>query len=170
MKRPPWVWASLAIAIGVAVLLIVNLVAVAMAPSDETQIRAAIETLRVASIEGKSGGVQQYLSDAFQLPEGISAEGGFLSSPKAEVAKFIRQAKVNKLDVTVRKISINGAEAYAMCDISFDLAYLTQQFSQTIGAVRIEFRKEPRRRLLLIPDSKWMVLRFGNIDPGQISW
>lgn len=163
MKKPWWI-ASIVIVVVLGVLFAVNVVAVMNAPSDEQQIRTALEEMRKASIDGRPGGVQEYLSNSFELPEGAPQDGGLLSGPKAKVADAIRKSKVNYLTLSNITIEISGINAIARCDVDTEFTYMMfPAVTYAAKDIQIEFRKEGSRRLFVIPEPKWRVLRFSNV-------
>lgn len=153
-------------------LLLVNFVAVRTKPDDEAQIRAAIEEMRVASLENKPGGVQKYLSESFELPEGVASGDGMFDSPKAKVATFVRKANFSELAISDVKIEVTGDAAIATVRASGSLSYppLPTDFSFDFPEMQIEFKREMRNRLLLISDPTWSVVRVFGVrlqDIGQ---
>lgn len=170
MRNRAWFYAAAIGIAAIAALFFVNIVAVMNRPSDEQQIRAAIEEMRIASIEGRPGGVQQYLSDSFELPEDAPQEGGLFSGPKSKVADAIRKSKVDKLEITNIRVTIDGTNAIATCDVSADFQYMMlPPIAYSAKDIQIEFRKETKRRLFLIPDPQWLVLRFSNVTFSDLN-
>jgi len=162
--RRPWLIAGTMVLVALGVLFAINIVAVANKPSDETQIREALEEMRIASIEGRAGGVQEYLSNSFELPEDAPQEGGLLSGPKAKVADAIRKSKVSTLTLSNITVDISGNTAIAHCNVNAEFQYMMlPPVAYSANDIQIEFRKEPRRRLFVIPDPKWLVLKFSNV-------
>ncbi|MGI8924572.1 MAG: hypothetical protein ACR2HJ_11155 [Fimbriimonadales bacterium] len=171
-KLPVWLIALVLAALALFILLLVNFVAVRSKPDDEAQIRAAIEEMRVASLENKPGGVQKYLSESFELPEGVASGDGMFDNPKARVATFIRRANFSELTISDVKIQVAGGAAIATVHASGSLSYppLPTDFSFDFPEMQIEFKREMRNRLLLISDPTWSVVRVFGVrleDIGQ---
>jgi len=159
-------------AVAMFALLVVNFVAVRSKPDDEAQIRAAIEEMRVASLENKPGGVQKYLSESFELPEGVVSGEGMFDNPKAQVATFIRKANFSELKIGDIKVQITQGAAIATVHASGSLSYppLPNEFSFDFPEMQIEFKREMRKRLLVIDDPTWSVVRVFGVrleDIGQ---
>jgi hypothetical protein len=162
--RPLWFWPAFIGSFAMMVLIAVNYIAVLNKPADEKQIRDAIEEMRIASIEGRPGGVQEYLSARFELPEGTPETGGLFQSPRAKVADAIRKSDVESLQIENIRIEISGATAVAHCDVSAKFQYLTfPPVDYAANDIQIDFRKETVRRLFIIPESKWLVVGFSNV-------
>ncbi|MDQ2985384.1 MAG: hypothetical protein M3R13_01525 [Armatimonadota bacterium] len=155
-----------ALALVYGLLVLVNAIDVSRKPSDEEQIRAAVEEMRQASLEGRDGGVIEYLSDAFELPAGMGAPAGPFNSGRDQVAKFIKNAKVETLEMKTDSVAINGASALANVVTAGTLSYQPFFDSYEFGFpdMQIEFRKETRKRLLIVPDPTWAVIRVHGIS------
>lgn len=157
-NRPPWLMPVLIAMGALLIVIVVNLVAIAGKPSDESQIRQAIETMRQASLKNQAGGVQEHLSRDIELPAGIN---------QSQITQFIRKANIGKLEIKINAIEISGLSAVARCDVSTTLSYLGFTLDQTFTDMQIEFHKETSRRLLILPDSSWRVTKFSNVKIEQ---
>lgn len=164
MKSPVF-WALIVGGICILLVLAVNVVLILMKPSDETQIRDAIEEMRIASLEHRAGGVLEKLSDQFQLPEPYSED---VPNPRFEVSRFIRESKITKLQIKVNSVEISGDSAIVKCRLSTDLNFRGIHFTYD-GPAELEFQRETRRRLFIIPESVWLV-RGGTLDPTQLNF
>lgn len=159
-KLPVWTWAALFACVGLLALVVINVIAVVNKPNDETQILNALEEMRVASIEGRPGGVLEYISDSIQLPVGTEDQW-FGRSPKAEIARFLRQAEIRSVEIKEPKVEVYGELAQVTCSVTADLSYpMIGDASLAFDDVVIEFRREESRRLFVVPDSTWRVVRF----------
>jgi hypothetical protein len=156
--------ATLALFYGV--LIIVNVVDVSRKPSDEEQIRAAVAEMRDASLEGRDGGVLEYISDSFELPQGMGSPESPFNTGRDQVARFIRNAKVSSLEFNTRSVDIQGRTGFANVTAVGSLSYepFFNNFEFRFPDMQIEFRKETRRRLLLVPDPTWAVVRVHGIS------
>lgn len=167
-KLPVWLWAAVFAGVGLLALVIVNIVAVMNKPDDETQILTALEEMRVASIEGRPGGVLEYISDSIQLPVGTEDQW-FGRSPKAEIARFLRQADIRSVEIKDPKVELYGELAQVTCSVSADLSYpMFGDASLSFDNVVIEFRRERSRRLFVVPDSTWRVVRFQPVSLPRV--
>ncbi|HWP32062.1 MAG TPA: hypothetical protein VNK96_10130 [Fimbriimonadales bacterium] len=163
MKKSPVFWALVIGGICILLVLAVNVVLILMKPNDEAQIREAIEEMRKASLEHRPGGVLERLSNQFRLPEPYSEE---VPNPRYEVSRFIREAKITKLEIKVNSIEISGDSAIAKCRLTTDLTFRGIRFNYD-GPAELEFQRETKRRLFIIPEPVWL-MRGGTLDPSQI--
>lgn len=143
-----------------------NIVGVLMKPGDEAQIREAIETMREASLKGRPGGVLEYLSDSFQSEWTEGDYDGFVN-PKAEVARFLRQARVTRIQLSDLAIKIDGDKAQVTCsmDADFEVAAMKSSYQ---GPLQLMMKKEPTKRLFIIPDPTWKVTYAGGVDMDSL--
>jgi hypothetical protein len=148
------------------ILVIINAVAVSKKPSDEEQIRNAIEEIRKASLDGREGGVLEYISGSFQLPEGIGSPESPFNRARDQVERFMRNATVETLTMNVKDIKIEDTLAIADVPSSGNLSYppFFTNFEFNFPDMQIEFRKEMRKRLLIVPDPTWAVVRVNGIS------
>lgn len=139
-----------------------NVVGVMMKPGDEAQIREAIETMREASLAGRPGGVLEYLSDSFQSEWTEGDFEGFVN-PKAEVGRFLRQARVTRIQLSDLEIQVEGDKAQVTCsmDADFELASMKNSYK---GPLQLVMKREPTKRLFIIPDPTWKVTYAGGVD------
>ena len=155
-----------ALALLYGILILVNVVDVSRKPSDEDQIRTAVDEMRKASLEGRDGGVLEYLSDAFELPVGMGSPESPFNSGRDQVARFIKNAKVSTLEMTTKSVDVQDGTAFAnvqaMGTLSYEPFFSSYEFS--FPDMQIEFRKETRRRLLVVPDPTWAVVRVHGIS------
>ncbi|GIV02664.1 MAG: hypothetical protein KatS3mg015_1494 [Fimbriimonadales bacterium] len=168
-KLPVWMWAAIIGLLGLLTLMVVNLVAVLQKPSDEEQIRIALEEMRQASLEGRAGSVLQYISDSIELPALSPEQELYASSAKSQIARFLRQAKITRLEFKDVSIRVEGSTAFVECAIEADLSYpALGELSPRFPRVVMEFRREEGKRLLVIPDPVWRVVRFQPIQLSDI--
>jgi len=166
-KLPAWLWACVIGLLGMLALMLINLVAVLQKPSDEDQIRIALEEMRQASLAGKPGGVLHYISDSIELPALSPEQELYATTAKRQIARFLREAKITRLEFRDVQVRVEGATALVECAIEADLSYpAVGDISPRFPKVFIEFRREQGRRLFLIPDPVWRVVRF---QPIQLS-
>lgn len=159
-RLPVWMWAALFACVALLVLVVINIVAVMNKPNDETQILQALEEMRVASVEGRPGGVLEYISDSIELP--TQPEDQWMGrSPKAQIARFLRQADIRSVEISDTKVELHGELAQVACSVRADLTYPAfGDVPIAFDRVVIEFRREASRRLFVVPDSTWRVVRF----------
>lgn len=168
-NKPPWLWAAAIGGAAILVLIIVNVIAVTQKPSDKEQILAAIEEMRQASIDGREGGFLEHLSQSFELPG--DWPGRAARTARNTVAKAIADAKVRSLEVNNIRVDIAQDTAVATCDVSTTFSYLTfPEVSLNFKDVQIEFRREIRKRLFVVPDPTWLVVSFSNVTPEDLPY
>lgn len=167
-KLPVWMWTVLFAGVGLLTLVVINVIAVMNKPDDETQILQALEEMRIASIEGRPGGVLEYISDSIQLP--VETEDQWYGrSPKAQIARFLRQAEIRSVEIADTKVELHGELAQVTCSVKADLSYPAfGDVPIAFDHVVIEFRREASRRLFIVPDSTWRVVRFQPVSLPSI--
>jgi hypothetical protein len=148
------------------ILVIVNVIDVSRKPSDEEQIRNAVKQMKEASLAGRDGGVLEYLSDSFELPAGMGSPDSPFNSGRDQVGRFIKNATVSSLEMTTDNVDIQGPSAYARVDAIGTLSYepFLRDFEFNFPDMQIEFRKETRKRLFVVPDPTWAVVRVHGIS------
>jgi len=158
-KLPVWIWISVFTFVGLLILVVINIVAVMNKPDDKTQILQALEEMRVASVEGRAGGVLQYISDSIELP--VEPEDQWYGrSPKGQIARFLRQAQIRSVEINDTKVELYGELAQVTCSVRGELSYPAfGDIPVAFERVVIEFRRESSRRLLVVPDYTWRVIR-----------
>ncbi len=163
-NRPAWFWPSIIGGTAILTVLVINLIAIFNKPSNEKQIANTIEQMRINSIDGKSGGVLEVLSESFSIPEPYASqmEGSALQMVKT----FIRNAKIRKLEITNVKPEVYGNTAIARCNLNTDLEYMGRSFVYN-GPLEVNLKKEQTKRLFFLPDPKWLVISFGPMDISQ---
>lgn len=166
-KLPLWAVFLFVGIVGFGILLLVNVIQITSKPNAETQIRNAIENMREATLNNKPGGVQEHLSSALQLP---TIGGQQSSNPIGDVRRFVSQAKIDKLDLEIKNIEVFGNTAIVTCNLNSDLQFLAYSGPLVITDLKIEFRKETRRRLFVLPDPTWVVVGFGAVDVKQLEF
>lgn len=159
--RPAWFWPVVVGGLAVLTLMVVNVIAIVSKPSNETQIVNTIEQMRKNSLEGKSGGVLEFLSESFEIPPPYSQE--IDGSALQLVKQFIRNAKIKRLEIKDVKPEVYGKTAIARGTLDTDLEYMGRSFVYN-GPIEINLRKEEAKRLFVLPDSKWLVIGFGPLD------
>lgn len=159
-----------AMALLYGVLVLINVVDVSRKPSDEDQIRAAVAEMRQASLDGRDGGVIEFISDSFELPPGMGSPAGAFNTGRDQVARFIKNAKVSSLEMTTSGVDVQGATAIADVDAVGTLSYepFFSNYEFRFPDMQIEFRKETRKRLLVVPDPTWAVVRVHGISAEGI--
>ena len=163
-KRSVWFWPVMAGSLGLLVLLSINLIAIFNKPSNEIQIVNAIEQMRKNSIDGKSGGVLEVLSESFEIPAPYSPQ---LDGSALQLVKtFLRSAKIKKLEIKNVKAEVYGKTAIARGTLDTDLEYIGRSFVYN-GPIEINLRKEETKRLFFLPDPRWLVIGFGPLDISQ---
>lgn len=160
----------LTVALIYGVLVVVNAIDVSRKGSDQDQIRRAVEEMRQASLDGREGGVLKYISNAFRLDDEFSGTPNPFSSDKTRVADFIRNATVDSLQMNVESVDIQDGLALANVPVSGKLSFppLLNGFEFNFPDMQIEFRKENRKRLLIVPDPTWAVIRVHGISADAI--
>jgi hypothetical protein len=160
-----------ALALLYGILILVNVVDVSRKPSDEDQIRAAVAEMRDASLEGRDGGVLEYISDSFVLPEGMGSPESPFNTGRDQVGRFIKNATVSSLEMTTGSVDVQGSSAVANVSAIGTLSYepFLSNYEFSFNDMQIEFRKESRKRLLLVPDPTWVVVRVHGISADGLS-
>lgn len=160
-----------ALALLYGILVLANVVDVSRKPSDEEQIRKAVVEMRQASLEGRDGGVMEYLSDSFELPAGMGSAEGPFNRGRDQVARFIKNAKVSSLEMTTTSVDVQGGTAFANVNAVGTLSYepFFSNFEFSFPDMQIEFRKETRKRLLVVPDPTWAVVRVHGISADGVT-
>lgn len=170
MAKKALFWGVCTLALLYGILIVVNVIDVSRKPSDEEQIRAAVEEIKAASIANQPGGVLEYISKSFVLPEGIGTPESPFNSDRDQVARFLRNAKVETLQMDIKSIDVQQATAYANVNtvgtISYEPFFSSQEFN--FPEMQIEFRKESRKRLFLVPDPTWSVVRVHGISADGV--
>lgn len=167
-KLPVWAWAVLFACLGLLVLVVINIIAVMNKPDDKAQILQALEAMRIASLEGRPGGVLEYISDSVELPDQPENQW-YGNSPKAQIARFLRQAEIRSIEISNTKVELYGDLAQVTCSVRADLYYPAfGDMPISFNNVVIEFRRESSRRLLVVPDSTWRVVRFQPVSLPSI--
>ncbi len=162
--KPAWMWILLVAGLAILVLFGVNGIAVLWGKgTDEEQIRKALEEMRVASLEGKPGGVLEWVSRSFQSP--IADEWGYRSGRQA-LAEALRQSDVESLEVEGVEVEVSGGVARVRCEVRAKVSYRQQEVTFN-GPLELEFRREVHRRLWVIPEEKWMVVS-AYVDPNRV--
>ena len=148
------------------ILVVINAVDVSRKPSDEQQIRDAIEEIREASIEGREGGVLQYISGSFELPAGIGSPEGPFNRGRDQVERFMKNATIETLTMKTESVKVQDNLAIADVPASGTISYepFFSSFEFDFPDMQIEFRKEIRRRLLIVPDPTWAVVRVNGVS------
>jgi len=169
MVRKALLFGSLVFALVYGGLVVINVVDVARKGTDEEQIRRTVEDMRQASLDGRDGGVLEYVSDGFRLPEGYSGVPAPFSSDKGRVGDFIKQATVDSLDMKVSSVAIQDGLAMANVAASgrLSLPPLLNGYEFNFPEMQIEFRKESRKRLLIVPDPTWAVIRVHGVSAAD---
>lgn len=163
-SRPAWVWILLVGGLALLGLIVVNVVGVFLERrSDEEQIRMALEEMRRASLEGRPGGVLEWVSRSFQTP--IAGEWDY-RSPRQALADALRRSDVEALTVENVQVEVMGDSARVRCEVRARISYIQQEVMFS-GPLELEFRREVHRRLLVIPERRWMVVS-AFVDPNQI--
>jgi len=165
MKKYSVFWVLVIGALCVVLVLAVNVVLILMKPSDERQIRDAIEGMRLASLERRPGGVLEKLSLQFTLPEPYDEN---VPNPRFEVGRFIREAEIAKLEIVVNSVEISGDSALAKCKLTTNLTFQGFRFRYD-GPMELEFQRETRRRLWIIPEPVWL-MRGGTLDTSRFGF
>jgi hypothetical protein len=170
MVKKAVLFGALAVALVYGVLVIVNAIDVSRKGTDETQIRAAIEEMRQATLDRREGGVLEYLSDVFKMPGSFGGQSAF-SSDKSKVGDFLRKATVDSLQMDVESLDIQDGIALANVPVSGQLSLppLLNGYDFSFPDMQIEFRKEMRKRLLIVPDPTWAVIRVHGISAEDVS-
>ena len=160
-----------ALALLYGILILINVVDVSRKPSDEEQIRAAVAEMREASLDGRDGGVLEYISDSFELPVGLGTPEGPFNSGRDQVAKFIKNATVSSLQFDVKSVDIQGGIAFANVEAVGTLAYepFISNYEFSFPDMQIEFKKEARKRLMVVPDPTWAVVRVHGISADDVN-
>lgn len=160
----------LAITLVYGILVVINAIDVSRKGSDEEQIRKAVEEMRQASLDGRDGGVLEYLSKYFELPGGLGTAPSPFASDKGKVADFIRKANIDSLTMATESVDIRDGIALANTPAfgSLSLPPLLNGYEFNFPDMQIEFRKESRRRLLIVPDPTWAVIRVHGVSTSNI--
>ncbi|MCL6624665.1 MAG: hypothetical protein K6T17_08645 [Fimbriimonadales bacterium] len=162
--KPAWVWILLVAGIAVLGLLMINLVVVLWdRRPDEERIRAVLESMRQASLEGKPGGVLEWVSQSFQTPIGDLEE---YRSPRAALADALRRSDVESLTLKGVEVEVAGDAARVRCEVDARISYMGREITFN-GPLELEFRREIHRRLWVIPEGRWMVVS-AHTDPGRV--
>jgi hypothetical protein len=163
-RRAAWHYVVAVGLLAVVALVVVNVVQIASRPGDGAQIAAAIEEMRQASLAGRSGGVLEHMSKSFELPPQFGEQSG---NPLGEVTRWVRQAQIQRLEVSDVQPEIYGSTAVAKATVQTDFQVLSIAFGYD-GPVEFHFKKEVHRRLLVIPEAKWMLVSIGPLDPQHL--
>ncbi len=166
MKQiPTWGYAVGFVIFGIVVILIVNVIQVAMKPDPTEQMHAAVLEMREASLKGQAGGVLEHMSRSFRLPAPYDEAA---SNQLAEFSRWIRQAQIERLEITDLRPEVRGETGIVTAHVN---AAVGSPFPFSFnGPVEIRFRKEVHRRLFVIPEEKWLVESFGDIDMANLNF
>lgn len=127
-------------------------------PDDQVQIQNALQSAIEAGREGRPGSVLEQLSNSFEI-------NGQQILNRTEVARFIRDQKP---DVKVEKTLANVEGDFAVIETPITLEMSGPlKVKSTIPNVRIEFRREQSRTLLLFPSREWKLSR---VEVPPESW
>ncbi|HWD41121.1 MAG TPA: hypothetical protein VG944_19895 [Fimbriimonas sp.] len=147
MKKPIW------IIVGVLAILVAVRIGLSMAsrPSDQEQIRKALDDSIKASKEGRPGGVMDLMSNHLTYNEQDT------SSAMGQVAQVIKKQRP---DVTVddETASISGDNAQITSPVDLTLEFLGQKRTFHIKDVVLKFHKEPATEWLVIPTTQWKLV------------
>jgi hypothetical protein len=171
MRRlPAWVVVAIFALAAMVVLIVVNVISVAMKPGDEAQIRQAIAEMRQASLESRPGGVQEYLSESFEMPEDVPPGSPF-ENARGRVGSFIRRARFEELEISDIRVEISGKAAVAFIHAKGSLSYppVPAAFSFDIPDLQVDFRKETHTRIFVVPDPSWVVVKVSGITAADIT-
>ncbi|MEO7453526.1 MAG: hypothetical protein ABIV13_02040 [Fimbriimonadales bacterium] len=159
-----------AVALLYGILVLVNVFDVSRKPSDEDQIRTAVEEMKKASLDGRDGGVLEHLSDKIVLPEGMGSPAGPFNTDKEQIGRFIKNATVSSLEMTTESVDIQGPTAYANVTAVGTLSFepFLSNFEFNFPDMQFEFRKETRKRLFIVPDPTWAVVRVHGISADGV--
>ena len=127
--------------------------------SDEEMIIQALNDSIEASMEGRPGGVLDFLSDKLRV-------SGYDNIPKAQIAKIIRD---NKPQVTVKNQTVtilpDGETAEIVSDVQVkaDIKEIVFSYNldRTLKGARMVFKKESGRKYLIFPVKVW---RLAEVD------
>ena len=165
MRRlPTWIIVAIFALAAMIVLIVINVISVAMKPGDEAQIRQAIAEMRQASLESRPGGVQEYLSESFEMPEDVPSGSPF-ENARGRVGSFIRRARFEELEISDIRIEISGKAAVAFIRAKGSLNYppVPAAFSFDIPDLQVDFRKETHTRIFVVPDPTWVVVKVSGV-------
>lgn len=143
---------GVAIGIGIAVVAIAMLAVPWNRPSDEVQIRAAIDEAINAGKEGRSGVVLDFLTSRFEI-------NGESLINRGELSKMIG---LMRPDVTLegQNLSIAGNNAEMVADFRIRSESAQFPMDTKVTGAKLEFSREPYMRWLVFPDSKWRLNRI----------
>ncbi len=147
--------------VALLIVLAVNVISILSAPSDQQQIKSAIENMRQATLENRPGGVLEYLSNEFQTPFMPDSS----ANPLSAVKNFIQQVKTSRLEISDIQTNVENGFASSTCQVDADLEFLGMRYRMR-GPITIEFRKETSKRLFILPEKKWRVVR---VYPKSVS-
>lgn len=164
-KLPMWAVASLVAAVAILIIVAVNVVQILAKPGASEQMRLAVNEMKEATLTGKPGGFLEHMSRSLKLPPPYDA---MVSNPHAELSRWIRQAEIERLEVTDVKPEVYGTSGVVHANV--DLVVSSPFTFSYNGPVEINFRKEVHKRLFVIPEEKWLVESFGPVDPSSIQY
>lgn len=132
---------------------------IATLPSDEELIREAIKESTLASREGRSGGVLEYLSKSISF-------NGMPVSDRAEISKYVR---LSKPEVTFGAFEpqIEGKTASVKANVAVKIDYLGLNLDQTIPGVEVRLAKETTYRWVFVPAARWRITDVSAPDMAQ---
>jgi hypothetical protein len=113
-------------------------------PSDEEQIREALDRSIQASREGRPGGVLEHLSVNFKINEEEYRQ--------RDIARMIREFKP-RIEVREAQPVVHDTEAFLTAPVTLSVPIPALQMD--LSEVNFRFEKEPARKWLIFPSTQW---------------
>ncbi len=82
-----------------------------------------------------------------------------------QLANFFKNAEALRASYTPPIIEVHGDRAIARTEVKVMWKDINTE-SQNAGPLEVEFRREHRRRWLIIPYEEWKVVKISGLEPG----